>query len=107
MGAGLAFSPQLFAASRKADEHSWALLSDIHIAQERARVARGVCMTENFSAAINEVLALRKRPAAALICGDLDLTSTRSRDGNVTTEVARRQKDGTWLWVIDRYSVTW
>jgi hypothetical protein len=25
----------------------------------------------------------------------------------VTSEVARRQDDGTWLWVIDRYSVTW
>jgi ketosteroid isomerase-like protein len=46
-----------------------------------------------------------QRPA--LICGDLALTSTRSRDGNVTSEVARRQADGTWLWVIDRYSVTW
>jgi hypothetical protein len=46
-----------------------------------------------------------QRPA--LICGDLALTSTRSRDGNVTSEVARRQDDGTWLWVIDRYSVTW
>jgi hypothetical protein len=46
-----------------------------------------------------------QRPA--LICGDLALTSTRSPDGNVTTEVARRQADGTWLWVIDRFSVTW
>jgi ketosteroid isomerase-like protein len=46
-----------------------------------------------------------QRPA--LICGDLALTSTRSHDGNVTTEVARRQDDGTWLWVIDRFSVTW
>jgi len=46
-----------------------------------------------------------QRPA--LICGDLAVTSTRSRDGNVTSEVARRQDDGTWLWVIDRYSVNW
>ncbi|MET0555878.1 MAG: nuclear transport factor 2 family protein [Vicinamibacteria bacterium] len=45
-----------------------------------------------------------QRPA--LVCGDLALTSTRSRNGTVTTEVARRQRDGTWLWVIDRYSVT-
>jgi hypothetical protein len=36
-----------------------------------------------------------QRPA--LICGDLALTSTRSRNGTVTSEVARRQKDGTWL----------
>lgn len=45
-----------------------------------------------------------QRPA--LICGDLALTSTRLPDGDVTTEIARRQDDGTWLWVIDRYSVT-
>jgi hypothetical protein len=42
----------------------------------------------------------------ALFCGDLALTSTRLPDGDVTSEVARRQGDGSWLWVIDRYSVT-
>jgi len=46
-----------------------------------------------------------QRPA--LISGDLALTSTRSIDGDITSEVARRQDDGTWLWVIDRWSVTW
>ncbi|BCH02187.1 hypothetical protein BFX40_21675 [Mesorhizobium sp. SEMIA 3007] len=46
-----------------------------------------------------------QRPA--LICGDLALTSTRLPDGDVTSEVARRQADGSWLWVIDRYSVAW
>ena len=44
-----------------------------------------------------------QRPA--IVCGDLALTSTRSSDGSVTAEVARRQSDGTWLWVIDKYSV--
>jgi ketosteroid isomerase-like protein len=44
-----------------------------------------------------------QRPA--LVSGDLALTSTRLPDGSVTSEVARRQDDGTWLWVIDRYSV--
>ena len=46
-----------------------------------------------------------QRPA--LVCGDLALTSTRSRNGTVTSEVARRQKDGTRIWEIDRYSVSW
>lgn len=41
----------------------------------------------------------------AVISGDLALTSTRLPDGSVTAEVARRQSDGSWLWVIDRYSV--
>lgn len=41
----------------------------------------------------------------ALVNGDLALTSTRRRDGGVTAEVARRQPDGTWLWVIDQYEI--
>jgi len=45
-----------------------------------------------------------QRPA--MISGDLALTSTRLSDGSVTSEVARRQSDGTWLWVIDKYSVS-
>jgi len=45
-----------------------------------------------------------QRPA--LISGDLALTSMRAPGGSVTSEVARRQLDGTWLWVIDRFSVT-
>lgn len=43
---------------------------------------------------------------AAIVCGDLALTSTRLSDGTVTAEIARRQSDGTWLWVIDKFSVT-
>jgi ketosteroid isomerase-like protein len=41
----------------------------------------------------------------AVISGDLALTSTCALDGNVTAEVARRQPDGTWLWVVDRFSI--
>ena len=44
-----------------------------------------------------------QRPA--IVSGDLALTSTRLPDGSVTAEIARRQGDGTWLWVIDRFSV--
>jgi ketosteroid isomerase-like protein len=43
---------------------------------------------------------------AAIVCGDLALTSTRLSDGTITAEVARRQSDGTWLWVIDRFSIS-
>jgi len=42
-----------------------------------------------------------QRPA--VIGGDLALTSTRLPDGTVTAEVARRQADGTWCWVIDKF----
>jgi len=47
----------------------------------------------------------RGEQRAALISGDVALTSTRLPDGSVTSEVARRQPDGTWRWIIDPYSV--
>ena len=37
--------------------------------------------------------------------GDLALTSTRLHRGDATAEIARRQPDGTWRWVIDQWSV--
>jgi ketosteroid isomerase-like protein len=40
-----------------------------------------------------------------LRCADLALTSSRLAGGVVTAEVARRQPDGTWLWVLDRPNV--
>lgn len=39
---------------------------------------------------------------SAIINGDLALTSTRLPGGGATVEVARRQPDGTWRWVIDQ-----
>jgi hypothetical protein len=44
-----------------------------------------------------------QRPA--IISGDLALTSTLLPDGSVTAEIARRQSDGAWLWVIDQFSL--
>lgn len=42
----------------------------------------------------------------ALRVGELALTSTRLPGGGATAEVARRQPDGTWRWVLDRPNVT-
>lgn len=42
---------------------------------------------------------------SAMLRGNLALTSTRLPNGAVTAEVARRQLDGTWLWVIDQPSI--
>lgn len=41
----------------------------------------------------------------ALRNGDLALTSTRLASGGATVEVARRQPDGTWRWVIDNPNI--
>jgi ketosteroid isomerase-like protein len=40
----------------------------------------------------------------ALRHGDLALTSTRFQ-GGATAEIARRQADGTWLWIADQPNV--
>ncbi|HET6953712.1 MAG TPA: nuclear transport factor 2 family protein [Acidimicrobiales bacterium] len=45
------------------------------------------------------------RQQPILRVGDLALTSTRLDDGGVTAEIARRQPDGTWRWVIDQWNV--
>lgn len=64
------------------------------------------------SAAIAEVFRARMtgvRPTGelqpVLPTGDLAVTSTRLSDGRVTAEVARRQPDGSWRWVIDQLTV--
>ncbi len=44
-----------------------------------------------------------QRPA--IISGELALTSTCLPDSSVTAEIVRRQSDGTWLWVIDQFSI--
>ncbi len=41
------------------------------------------------------------QPRQTLANGDLALTSTQLATGPVTVELARRQPDGTWLWVMD------
>jgi ketosteroid isomerase-like protein len=71
------------------------------------RLTRG---REAIRAFFTEIVAEGRRfelgeQRPALACGDLALTSTRLPDGSVTAEVARQQSDGTWLWVIDRFSV--
>ena len=43
--------------------------------------------------------------ADPLLNGDLALTSTRVPGAFVTAEVARRQRDGSWKWVIDQPSL--
>jgi ketosteroid isomerase-like protein len=71
------------------------------------RIARGA---DEIRQVYRELLAGRPRfepgeQLAALVNGDLALTSTRLAGGGATAEVARRQPDGTWLWAIDQPTV--
>ena len=71
------------------------------------RLVRG---TDAIRAYFEEIKAEGRRfqvggQQPAVVSGDLALTSTHSPDGSVTGEVARRQPDGTWRWVIDRYEI--
>ncbi len=57
-----------------------------------------------------DFLARRPRLApsvqAPALCGDdLALTSSRLVNGDVTAEIARRQPDGSWLWVVDQFAL--
>lgn len=71
-------------------------------------VARGTAQIRAFWA--KTVAAGRKFDlgvqSTAMRSGDLALTSTRQPDGRTTAEVARRQPDGSWLWVIDQPTIT-
>jgi ketosteroid isomerase-like protein len=41
----------------------------------------------------------------ALCSGDLALTSSKTSNGDITAEIARRQPDGSWLWVVDQFTL--
>ena len=43
--------------------------------------------------------------AEALCRGELALTSSQTSNGDITAEIARRQSDGNWLWVIDQFTL--
>lgn len=43
--------------------------------------------------------------ADAIVSGDLALTSSRHSNGDFSAEIARRQSDGNWLWVVDQFAL--
>ena len=62
------------------DANSWALLSDTHLAADRAQQFRGINMTEHFEAVSRELTALPKRPAGLFLTGDCAFNSGESGD---------------------------
>jgi len=88
-GAGLALSPSLLAADRPIDPDSWALLSDVHLAADRALVFHGVNMTQHFTAVSQELLTLPSRPAGVFINGDCAFGSGEMADYAVLADLLK------------------
>lgn len=77
---------------------------DAILAVRDGTLLRGRAQIEQF---YRRLLADRPRfePGAqqpSLISGDVALTATKLAGGGATAELARRQADGTWLWVADQ-----
>ena len=80
---GLFGLPALRSMAAAADPDRWALLSDTHIAEDPAAIARGVNLAENLRSVIAQVRALPTAPAGLLLNGDCSLD--RGIPGDYTT----------------------
>ena len=68
--------------------------------------AVGHAAIREFYASLPEEQAFQPgKQSPTLISGDLALTSTILGPTVATAEVARRQPDGTWRWLLDRPNV--
>jgi Icc protein len=88
-GAGWMIGSRLQAAAPAVDEHTWALLSDSHIAADRTKIARGISMAANFEAVVADVWKQPRRPAGALVNGDLAFDTGESGDYGTFVELVR------------------
>ncbi len=80
--------------------------ADATLVSDDGKVAEGLSQIRKF---FEKFLSNRPQlspsiQAAALCSGDLALTSSKLSNGNITAEIARRQSDGNWLWVVDQFA---
>lgn len=78
--ASLLAAPASQAAGRPGDPHSWALLADLHIAADKTAAQRGIVMADQLKQVVAELVALPRRPAGAILAGDLALNSGQAGD---------------------------
>lgn len=62
------------------DPHTLALVSDTHIAADRAKVTRGIAMAAHLETVVRDILAQSRRPSGTLVNGDLALNTGESAD---------------------------
>ena len=87
--AGLALGQGFLALGKSAEESSWALFSDIHLAADRAFKVRGINMTDHFEAVSRELRTLPKRPAGLFITGDCAYNSGELDDYAVVADLLK------------------
>ena len=81
--------------------------ADAVIADGKTEIAKGKKQIREFF-----VRLMANRPqfdpsvqTEALCSGELALTSSKTGSGDITAEIARRQSDGSWLWVVDQFTL--
>lgn len=79
-GTGLLLRQRLLAAAREVDPHAWALISDPHIAADRAKLGRNINMAAQLATVVDDVLGQPRRPAGALVNGDLAFNTGETAD---------------------------
>ena len=87
-GTGLLLPRRLQAEQSATDANRFALLSDIHLSTDRKREARGVNLVQQFLRVRDEILALRPRPGAVLVCGDCAFNEGLPSDYALMRELA-------------------
>jgi hypothetical protein len=105
--AGFGTPPRHPPARRRYRRHVALFEPDAVVDNGEGRIARGHA---EIRALFTDIAASGRKfnfseQQAAVISGDLALTSTRNVVGNVSAEIARRQSDGTWLWVVDCFVI--
>lgn len=86
-GAGLLTAGELFGSEANRDPHSWALISDTHIATRRDEVSLGNNMTDNLTQVCGEVLAWDSRPGGVLLNGDCAFRNGQTGDYGTLLEL--------------------
>lgn len=80
-GAALLLGPRLASAEeRSIDVHSYAMLSDPHVAADPAQLGRGINMTDHVKQVCQEILALEAAPAGVIIHGDCAFSTGKLGD---------------------------
>lgn len=97
--------PQLIARAHAGDIDGMVALyePDAVVATGGGKFARGSAEIHQY---FSELLASgfvfhAGEQCPAILNGQLALTSSRYPNGTMSSEVAREQEDGSWLWVVD------